>query len=292
MARTIQKRKRSNWSFRPKKRIIRRRNFRRTFRRNAVTTSSRSINPRQPFKIIARKLRKRTYRSLLWRDTMFKTHYRSIRTSALTITTPNSNTAQRVGLSQCFDVNDLTTFWRTAGGLEDANYGVTVPWAAGAGPNPESITIRGGRIWISFNNRSTATETIRVRVQLIFLRSQSRNYSDAMDSNTWTDYMNNILAGGGIKPIGWDIVGAPDFSQYMYRPVLDKYMDLRPDDSLDVYWKIKPVKIDTAAFTRGGGWFPVWIYYVSTHYDDNLAADNVRVQLGHNISFAASDISS
>ncbi|ALE29735.1 coat protein [Lake Sarah-associated circular virus-34] len=287
MARTHQTRKRSR-PFVKSRRRVRRRTFKRR-RRNAIVTTSRLLTASNPFGYRGRRLSKKRYRSALWRDTLFKTHYRSIRSQSIALPIPNSNSGETVTFLQCFDTTDVTTFWKTLGGLEQANFSTGVPWDAGT-TNPESITIRGGRLWISANNRSGQSESPRIRFQLVFLKGALRNSPDTGQSNSAWDYLTSVVA--GIKPIGWDVTNAPDYSMYCHPPVLSKSFDFRADDTCDIFWKIKPVKIDTAAFTRGGGWFPVWFVTMSTHFDASTGSDDFKIQLGHNLSFAASDLSS
>jgi len=269
-----------------KRRKIARRSKR---RRSSQTTTTRALNGYNAFTIRAKKLRKSAYRSRLYNYTMFHTHYRSIGANAVQVSTANSNNQQDCNFFGALNSTAGFEFWKGAGGLQDANWAITVPWASGT-TNPETIIIRGGRLWLSLNNRNSSAEVARVRVQLIFIKGSLRDLNDTTTSSTAGLYLNSVLPGN--KPIGWNLQAVADYSNYFYPPVLDKTFDLRVDEGAEVFYKLKPAKIDTGSFQRAGGtWFPLWLIYSSTLYNANVVEDPIFVQYGHNLSFAAIDVS-
>jgi len=269
-----------------KRRKITRRSKR---RRSTQATTTRALNGYNAFTIRAKKLRKSAYRSRLYNHTMFHTHYRSINANAVAVATANSQNSQLCNFFGCLNTTAGFEFWKGAGGLQDANWAVATPWASGT-TNPETIIIRGGRLWMSINNRNSNAEIARVRVQLLFIKGSLRDLADSNISNTVAQYLNGVLP--GVKPIGWNLQAVADYSNYFYPPVLDKTFDLRVDEGAELFYKLKPAKIDTGSFMRAGGtWFPLWLVYTSTLYNANEGEDPIFIQYGHNLSFAAIDVS-
>jgi len=272
-------------TFRGRRNVRRRLNFRgrRPFarkRRSTYTASTRTLRAGNPFAMRAKRMRKRNYRSLLWRSSILDPHFRSIFSNVSSRVTSTGLLNQTIFTDECMASTIGQEFWRTAGGLQDINYGQTMPWAIGT-DNPSSIVIRGGRLWCSYANNST--DDVRIRIQLVFVKQQFRSQNDGAQSNTLSSWVSDILATP--KPISWAMQDAPDYSEYLYRPVLDKTIVLRNGENSEIYWKIKPAKIDPTAFERAGGWFPIWISYLSGSLQ--IAEDTVSFQWGHNISFAA-----
>lgn len=291
MARTIHTRRPSRPTMKRRRGPMRRRRFVKR-RRSVFTTNTRSLNPTNAFRMRARKLRKSAYRSMLWRSSLLDTHYRSIRTLTAALPTVASNTQWAVGAFPCFDLTNGNEFWKNAGGLEDNNWATGVPWQVTPGPDPESITLRGGRIWMSVTAQGGSDDVnIRARVQLIFLKAALRSNDDSTTSNTASSWLTTVTAAPHAH--GWSLQDAPDYANYFYRPVLDKTFLLRPgSDCQDIYFKLKPTKIDTGDFKRAGGpWFPIWVVYRGGT-GVGAIADNLTAQYGHNISFAVGGISS
>jgi len=185
-------------------------------------------------------------------------------------------------------------FWKTAGGLQDPSFGVTPNWSAAPGAgvfDPIRTVIRGGRLWCSVSNPDL-TDILTVKVQLMFLKSQIRNAADTAVSNTYVDWENAIIAAGA-RPFGWNIFDAPDASEYLYPPVIDKTIDLQPGQESTIAWKIKPVKLDCRAFQNGGGsWMPVWFVYVGQRINNSAGGITSNILCGHNLSFTVTDIAS
>jgi len=269
--------------FRKKRRTMKRRRA-----RTVTASSTRQLNPITAFKFTARKMKKSAYRRLLWNSTQLDPHYRSVFTGSQFMTTPSNVNGVKIFIVDALSSVQGNEFWKTNGGLEDINFGETVPWAV-AGADPQSCIIRGGRLWSTIAIPSTVTEAVNVRIQLVFLRAQWRNAGDSGVSNTLDSWVTSILANP--RPIGYDMATAPDADEYMYKPVLDKQMDLKPGDSMSVYYKLKPTKVDCGSFQRGGApWFPVWLTYSSQLYDVDAAGETISWVTGHNLSFSVGAI--
>jgi len=261
---------------------------RRRPRRRTVTVGSRQLTAQNAFTFRSKKVSARRWRQMLWRDSAMKTHYRSIQTFA-----------PGVGLStpaNTFELNFLRTsamvplpgleFWKTLGGMQDPSFGIGVDWAqpSGAGvPEPITIIVRGGVMCLRVANPST-TDTINIRAQLIFTKSQTRDAANAVASNTLIAYEAAI--GTGPRPLSWSIQAAPDYSQYYHPPIMDKSIDLKPGDDINFFHRMKVFKLDCEQFKRGASWFPIWVVYASQSVDTTAGAQAVTIHTGHNMSFS------
>lgn len=220
-------------------------------------------------------------------------HFQSIFTASLPslVTTPTGVHQLNYAATSAMDEALATSFWKSAGGCQDPGFGRTTDWMAAPGAGvaePLNIVIRGGRVFITMANPST-TDTINVRVQLVFPKQQVKNTTDTAVSNTFQDYMTAIVAGNP-RPISWSAQSAPDYSEYLHKPLLDKTIDLKPGDDMMVIYKLKTKKIDVSAFERGvGGMYPYWLVYACQRVDTTAGAQAVNVTIGHNLSFCVTD---
>ena len=103
-------------------------------------------------------------------------------------------------------------------------------------PELVNLVIRGGRLFVIIANPGL-TDTIRVRVQLCFAKQQQKNSTDTVISNTFQDWAVTVTTGP--RPISWSIVDAPDYSEYLYPPVMDKSIDLKPGDDTTMIHKLR-----------------------------------------------------
>lgn len=232
---------------------------------------------------------------MLWRDTATTAHNRSVICRQNTIVTPaNSIVDLNFFLTECMSSTTGAEFWKTAGGAQDPSFGVTPSWmnpngtGTPAGVDPITIVIRGGRLWATMANTDTQ-DNVTVNIQLLFVKGALRDTTDTTDSNTAQAYLTAI--GTGPRPKSWTPQMAPDYSEYFYKPVLSRTVDLQPGQDVTVWWKIKPVKIDVAPFKRGGGnWFPVWYFSAMQNINNTTGGATVNVSAGHNISFSVTDM--
>jgi hypothetical protein len=268
-------------------RFKRRRRFtrkpRRT-RRRAITYTSRTDFSRAPFKIRGRKLSKKRYRSHLWRSTLENVHYRSIKSYGDTLDTPNSATA--LNLINVAALAFTTPFWKQAAGFQDPSYGILPTWAQAGEGHPIGLVIRGGRLWCCVANTDTF-DNVTVRVQLAFVKGSSRNVDNSTTSNTVFAWFTSV--GFGPRDKSWDYQTQPDYEEYVHPPVLDRCVDIQPGQSMEIAWKIRPVKIDTQPFLRAAGYAPVWFIYAGKNTNNSAAATTIHYTTGHNLSFAVTD---
>jgi len=263
MARTIQTRKRSGGILlRPikKRRTIRRR------RRNVSgrTTTSRASGATSIGTFKGRKTTLRQYRNILWRDSMMKTHWRSVFDAATNITTPNNLTSGTLAV-----INALPIFYTTGGGAVSADSGVAVPTFNG------DIILRGGIARIAIANRVAEgvqpTDNVRVTVYAC-----------------WTTATPSIIFPAAV-PTMWDPSLLPDFEKF--GKVLWKREALLKADgeAVQIYFKFKVQKIDQAVFTQGSirGQTLVWVLHVSqtSNSETTAIAEIVDVVTSHNLSF-------
>jgi len=216
-------------------------------------------------------------------------HYRSIFNVNTALQTPANITQVSLNLLEVFDETAGSQFWKTAGGARDPGFGNRPTWmnAPGIGvPEPSTIVVRGGRVFINIANPGTV-DTITARIQMAFVKSQTRNRDDNNFSNTLGDYITAIVSGS--KPFTYDITSEPDYSEYFYKPVVDKSFELKALDSFMITFKLKTMKIDADVFNRGSGWFPYWIITLGQRVDITAGAATLNVVNGHNLSFAMMD---
>jgi len=218
-----------------------------------------------------------------------KMHYRSIFNTTTALNSPAGINALALNFFEAMSSAAGTQIWKTAGGAQDPGFGNRPTWmnAPGAGvPEPTTIVIRGGRLFATVVNGSTA-DTLYGRLQLVFLKSQLRNTTDTAASNTALDWLNSAV--GVTRPFSWDIMSMPDASEYIFKPVLDRQMDLKAGEDFTVTYKLRPQKIDADEYNRGSGWFPVWIFSVGQRVDTSAGVSPLGLQFGHNLSFAMMD---
>jgi len=272
-------------------------------RSSVITQTTRQLRGSNPFAFRGRKLSRKAYRIALFNATRFKTHFRSVFASSDALGTPNN-------VVDCspYAVRALTgaatlEFWRTAGGLQDPSFGEVPAWATLATADPITIILRGGRLFLTTSLPLGSVDAVKVRVQLIFCRQQRRNVGDTAFSTTigepgvaggWLGTTGINLNGpgygaGAVRPLGWDIMQAPDAAQYLFRPVLDRSFDLKAGDSMSTFWKIKPYKMDVGIFKDDGGYAPMWFVYVTQDNNSNALSETVTVVAGHNLAFSVGD---
>lgn len=258
--------------------------------RSTMAYSSRSLGVAKAFNPTARKISKRRFRSYLWRDSLMSTHYRSVLSFGSTMNTSAGTNSLAWTSISAMDNTPLQTFWKTLGGFQDPSYGITPDWAnaPGAGiPEPTTIIIRGGRLFCTVANPSL-TETINCRVQLVYIKGQLRNQNNTAASNTVTAYLTDIAAAGA-RPISWSVQMSPDYHEYLYLPVMDRSIDLKPGDDVMMIHKLKVSKVDVQPFLRGSGMFPIWIIYAGQRIDNTIGAQVLNVNTGYNLSFSVMD---
>nr|UOF81678.1 putative capsid protein [Cressdnaviricota sp.] len=167
--------------FKRRRRTVRRgrRRFRRSGNAGTFTSQSASgLNTRYK----TRRIRPRAWRKILWRDTMAKTHYRSVGQGSGTITTGTSQGNGNVvtAYPTFIGVPSATTaFWTATGGLNPPDTGGATPtFALG------DLTIRGGIIGTTVSCQDTITNEIGVTISVVKLMKRP-NTALVPASNPW-----------------------------------------------------------------------------------------------------------
>lgn len=253
-------RRRLDFSSRPR--------FRRRSRRNGRTTTNRASSA-TTVGFRARKTSTRTFRRMLWRDTLNQTHHRSLLDQTVVVATPNNLTQATLSILEGLPGN----FWTAAGGTVAHDTGTAVPLFSG------DLVLRGGISRITLTNRVNPTDTMPsdpVRVSIFAV---------------WTKKVPGVITFPSPVPTMWDPSTVADF--LTYGRVLFKREALLKGDGevLSCYFRYKVQKIDRAVFNSGGGRLQWFVLVSQTSNTEAIAVpENVDVVLSHNVSFAADAI--
>lgn len=231
------------------RRFIRRRNFRRGTRLRGGRTRATAIShgPFQPVDYSSRRLRQRTWRNQLWKDTIYKPHYKGDNVVVVNITTPASQGASTVtGLfpEKSDGLSTGTGFW-LAPMINAIDTGVTAPLFAG------DLVLRGGTFGINFTCDTALSPTIKVSVYLVFT-------VDTPDLTLLTSPQN----------LGWDPQNSPDFTTRMGKVLLrrDFFLNFQ-HSSAQIEHRFRIRKVDQARHNAEGKQF-LWVVQ-TTNLSDN-----------------------
>lgn len=218
----------------------------------------------------SRMLRRRTYRKMLWKDTMFKDHWRSANTVVQTLSTPVDNTSmQLVWKYPLTDtLTDANAFWTVGGGCIEKDLNKGVPLFRG-------ITIRGG--------------VIRVKVALPITDIPSVN--DVYVCKIWILWTNAAPNTAANIPstavdVSWDPSFMTDVDTEVGKTVLYKEftMSANINPTVQVEYRLRCQKIDMDAFAFSNGKQPLVI--VGCGPITNTTGIDIGVFTEHNLSFA------
>lgn len=248
----------------------RRRRFtaRRRVRRGRTGSRFNSAQDGRPVSVRfrSRKLRPRAYRSALWKDTLFKAHYRSILDRISTVTMPTTSTTSRFGISP---VHGDVAFWTIPGGLQPINVGANIPTFS------DDIVVRGGFGSITFTNVD-ANDSIRVKLYLV------RTGPNPDLATLPADQSEIALSASLIDP-----TVIPDF-QLFGRVVKNFDILLLPGQRPVTFFQRIPIqKLDQVVFQANGGNRYWWLYFSSQTSNIDSVNNTLRIQFGHNLSFSA-----
>lgn len=236
------------------------------FRRTARTNTNRSSFGISSGGYRTRRTSSRQWRSILWRNTIASTHYRSIGTGVdYPLFTPN-NTSQ----ASFFRITPGATFWLAGSGAQPIDAGGTVPIFNG------DIILRGGIVKLTLTNTPNAdglgSDPVRVNVFAI-----------------WTNkFYNSGYTLPTVVPLTWDPQVLPDFVTYgkvLYR----KDFLLKGDGEVaEITHRMRVQKIDKAIFNAGGSRLEFFILLSQTSNTEAVAAsESVSVQNSINFSFSS-----
>lgn len=266
-----------------KRRSVRKSGHKGRSRRAPKTTvySSRSLNPRDSRVKRGKKLSKRAWRNLLWRNTLTSTKYKSTLTTANTQSTPVGSITKSVVIYNALSDVATNEFYRVGGGLQDINFGIT----PNLGVDLSSVVIRGGIIQCNICATPSNTDAVIVNVELRRSKQNRRNAEDNANSNTLVNYVTAVQATN--RNLTWTLDDHPDNQEYFSKTYLNKTMVLQPGQMFDVTHRLRVEKWDTVEFERGMKHF-YWIVMVSQVVDLLGVAEGLNINLSHDLSFAAS----
>jgi len=268
---------RRNGRFGRRRGSFRTRRFRRPRRgfkgsqRNFATTALHGPIRSLGFK--GRKMGIRKWRSGIYRDTLYKPHYRSIISKVNTQSTGTTPAAGTLNFNYPEVGSTLQTpFWTASGGAVAIDQSVSLPNFIG------DITIRGGTIGIGFDVLDAVTDVIGVRVWLCFGKQGH------------TIPSSNTLFSGVSRPWGADPSIAGDLTTVGGVKVLKNWTAYLKYNQ-PMFWvehRIKPRKVDqqpyiTANADAEGAQF-LWIYHVVNL--SSATSQTVGVTTTHNLSFS------
>lgn len=173
MARTNLKRKGgflSPLAFKKRKRSYKKRGKRNSGNRANVSSWTAQTGVGKGIRPKSKKLSAKKWRSILWRDTLAKTHYRTNGTGVTNIisdTTAGQGLLLEVLPTFVGAPGPTTVFWTTAGGLVPPDTGAAVP-TFGTG----DMVIRGGQIGIAVTCPDAVTDECVLRLWVVALKSR------------------------------------------------------------------------------------------------------------------------
>lgn len=242
-----------------KRAFKRRRIFKKGGRRTADFTSLNTKGTSVGFR--GKKISRRVYRSYLWDSTMFKTHWRSLLTTAGDVTTPANDVAATVtGLNMYRHTTN--PFWTTAGGGIVVDTGNTLPLFSG------DIILRGGVYTCTFSN-TTANDM----VLKIWMSTTVGDPSLAIVPST--------------VPIGWDPSSSPDFNSQVAKTWEQKTVHIEGGNSYSISKRFKLQKIDSVTYGIEGLSPVIWMSIGNLGHS---TASICRVARSYNLSFSADAI--
>lgn len=268
---------RGNTNRAKRRRVFKKRPFHR--RRRVQTLTSQTTNARTIQKYGGRKLNKRNWRNMLWRDSLGQFKYKSTLSGVSTVSTPNNLTQKT--LAALISMSDVagSMFWQPTGGLQPTNFGFVAPTLV-----PESIILRGGMIGISVCARQSAANSCRIQIYLAYPKQQGRSADDTASSNTFTSW---LVANIGSYDLMYTLQDLPDYQEYFHPPILTKEALVHPGENVEVYYKMRIRKIDVSQWWRGG-LAPYWFVCVSQTSNVDGGAETLDVVISHDVSFTTS----
>jgi len=253
---------------------FRRRAFRR--RRTGYASSSRWGRP-YDVGFRKRRMRPRTWRRLIFRDTEAKQHYRSAGSGNKPTVAPALGTPQ---VGAFWLIPALQTgvifapfhaagqlFWQTGGGAQDPDFGQAVP------PFIGDIVLRGGIARLTVHN----TENVVMRVKVYAIWAHER------PSNLLYTTLNNTNG-----PVEYDPSISPDFATTFGKILYKKEVIVPTQESYEIVHRFKPQKIDQERFAGEAGvpaGSQLWWGVTVIPLDTNGIAATVQIVNSWNLSF-------
>jgi len=234
----------------------------------------------------ARRIGVRRWRSIIWRDTAAKPHYRTLGSGFQPLSGPAVGTPNVCAIFMfpaLQTVNNVfqpfhtlgSRFW-DPGQVQDIDFGVTAPLFAG------DITLRGGiaRLTIGAYPENVG---LRVRVYAVW-------------ANPNPDFSLYAAVNNTNKNVEFDPSLIPDFSTKFGRIMYSKQAMVPVGETFEIVHRFKPQKIDQAVFTGAPGPLTecagsqLWWMVLVSSLEVNAISSNITTVNSYNLSFSADAI--
>jgi len=249
--------------------FIRRSGIRRRSSRTASWTVQRGRTSGVRFR--SRRISRRQWKNILWRDSLSQNHYRSLTSVGSIISTGTTQGVGPLAAEVCFSLvptpPTIVPFWTAAGGLINTDPGITPPTAFNG-----DIIFRGGKHSNTFSISGTGiTQLIGIRIFTIKLIKHPIWQSAIPASASW----------------GFDPTMVADWARNVGTTVDDKVFILDATCRSAIYERRFPIqKYDQGVFTQdnlGGGGYLIIAHVVNL--SDNTAV-SVDALTSYNCSFS------
>jgi len=229
-----------------------------TRRRRAVTQTTQSAVGRfLPFR--SRRVPGRTWRSMIWRDSLQMSHYRSNAARSSSITSAATVTQKTISMIDALD-NGAGFFWNSSGGAQVLDTAGGIPTWNG------DIILRGGKTSCSFYNESTANP---VEIEAFYIIPSPRMTTGVVPT---------------LVTVGWDPSIIPEFRQNVGKIIYRTKFLLEPNATSTIDRRLRVQKIDQKAWSDGMR--PRWIITVRDFASSAVLTTNVITVVSFNLSFA------
>lgn len=207
----------------------------------------------------SRRIRPRTFRRMIYRDTLFKTHYRSVFANTFVVSTPAATQTSTVSTFSMLQPTAGSLFWTLAGGARGVDTGVAVPDFAG------DVILRGGKCGITIANASDDN----IKYTMYYF---------------WTNDDPDLGLIPVTESIAWDPSVTADFSTRVGKIIWQQTVQLEPGQSYSFERRLKCQKIDQARFAVQGR-VPHLVIKMSNVSNNDISAS--RINLFYNLSFSS-----
>jgi len=243
-------------------------------RRSRIRAYAGNDKPYSYPKSRSRRLSRRAFKSLLWRQTITATKYKSILSQAGTVATPASYSNATTTAMWALGLYNASTspFFTSAGGLNPLSSTIptiTDPTETTAQFDSD-IIVRGG-LWSFevYNNTETAdVSNDLIRCKIVLVRTpQTRDD---------TIFQANLLPGQPAQYI------SADQARKVGKIILEKDFVIKDAESVKVEFRIPCQKIDVGSYMNE---FKAYIVYLCVANGFDTVAQTVRYRMNHNIAF-------
>lgn len=205
-----------------------------------------------------RKVSRSAFKKHLWDSTLFKSHYRSVRTTAGDVTSPaNDVTCTITGLNMY--KHDANPFWVAAGGGVSVDTGIALPLFIG------DVILRGGVYTATFAN-TTAND---MQLKLWFSTTVPDPVITIVPTNT---------------ALSWDPSMTPDFNSQVAKSWMQKTVIIEGGNSYSISHRFKIQKVDQTTYIVEGLTPIIWMSLSNLGHS---TASVLRVVRSYNLSFSA-----